>query len=95
MLRYTQETDLVYQIVELLDYLCDTNTDFLEQTVDAGGIKILIDLFDYLDNTNISLNCEIILNTNIIDKILDILINVFYLDSKCFKFFDEYISFQN
>ena len=92
-LQYTQETNILYQIIELLDFLCDTNTDFLEQTVDAGGIKILIDLFDYLFNTNINLSNEIVLNTNIIDKILDIFINVFYLDSKCFQFFNEYKAF--
>ena len=61
--------------------------------VDADAIKNLSYLFSYLFNTNNIMNQEIILNPDITEKILDIFINIFTLDSEYFKNVDDYLTF--
>ena len=94
MLYFTQATDLLEKILDLIDYLSSINSDFNAQILDAEGIKILSNLFAYLFNNNNGIkNCEIILNASIIDKIIDIFTNIFTLDSKNFKYCDDYLNF--
>ena len=93
MLYFTQETDLLERIIEFLDNLSDEHADFNAQIVDAEGLKILSNLFAYLFNGSNENNDDIILNSEIIDKILELFINIFTLDSKCFKYCDDFIYF--
>ena len=93
LLYFTQATDLLKSIIELLDNLSDKNTDFNAQMVDAEGIKILSYLFGYLFNDKNENNVDIILNIDLIDKILEIFINIFTIDSKYFEFCDDFIYF--
>ena len=93
MLYFTQEIDLLERIIEFLDSLGDEHADFNAQMVDAEGIKILSNLFAYLFNDDNENKDDIILNSEIIDKILEIFINIFTLDSHCFKYCDDFIYF--
>ena len=93
MLYFTQEIDLLERIIEFLDSLGDEHADFNAQMVDAEGIKILSNLFAYLFNDDNENKDDIILNSEIIDKILEIFINIFTLDSQCFKYCDDFIYF--
>ena len=93
MLYFTQETDLLERIIEFLDSLSDEHADFNAQIVDAEGLKILSNLFAYLFNDNNENNGDIILNSVIIDKIIELFINIFTLDSNCFKYCDDFIYF--
>ena len=93
MLYFTQETDLLERIIEFLDSLSDEHADFNAQIVDAEGLKILSNLFAYLFNDNNENNGDIILNSVIIDKIIEVFINIFTLDSNCFKYCDDFIYF--
>ena len=91
MLYFTQEIELLDQILEILETLSDKNKDFDAQIVDAFGIQILTNLFGYLFNNNKEGIIKITLNSDTTKKILNILINIF--DSKCFEYFDDYLSF--
>ena len=93
MLYYTQSTEFLEKILDLLFCLNSKHTDFSAQIIDSEGIKILTNLFAYLFNYNANEHCEIILNAKIIDKILEIFLDIFYLDSKYFKYDDDFLSF--
>ena len=90
---FTQEAKILNNLLELLDILGDSNMEILAQMVDADAIKNLSYLFSYLFNTNNIMNQEIILNPDITEKILDIFINIFTLDSEYFKNVDDYLTF--
>ena len=93
LLYYTQATELLEIILILLENFADIGQDFLEKMVEADGIKILTNLFAYLFDSKYNNEDCIILNEAIINKILGIIINIFTLESKSFKNFDDYLSF--
>ena len=93
LLYYTQATELLEIILILLENFADIGQDFLEKMVEADGIKILTNLFSYLFDSKYNNEDCIILNEAIINKILGIIINIFTLESKSFKNFDDYLSF--
>ena len=96
-LYFTEEVDLLEKIIFLMELICDINETFKKSILDLDGIKILINLFEYLldntsdinDNNDISFDngykFEIKLTPEITDRILGILINIFTLDAKNFK----------
>ena len=94
MLYYTNDTNLLDRILEVLEILSDISKDFQAQMVDAEGIKILTHLFGYLfDNNNDNNINDIELNSDNIIKIINIFINIFCLDTKYFEYFDDYSDF--
>ena len=90
LLYYTQAKYILDKILELIKYLCGKNSDFAKQTVDADGVKILLNLFAHLFNSNPNTDCDIQLDSYSHDKILEILISIFCLDTDCLNFFDDY-----
>ena len=93
MLYYTQAIDLLEIILISLEYFADISQDFLEKIVEVDGVKILTNLFTYLFDNEYNNEDFIILNEIIINKILGLFINIFTLESKCFKTLDDYSSF--
>lgn len=90
---YTQESKILNHLLELLNIFGDSNKELLEKMVDADAIKILTYLFSYLFNTSNIKKQNIILNQEITEKILNILINIFTLDSKSFKNVNDFYTF--
>lgn len=84
-LYFTQNIDILEKIIALIDYISDINREFLEQIVDSDAINILTNLFGYLFKESYQETDEIVLNSDIISKILGIFINIFTLDSKDLK----------
>jgi hypothetical protein len=89
---FTKAIITLEQVLEFIRNLCNLNSDFVKQIVDADGLKTLIKLFAYLFNVNPSLECDIELNIKSVDILLNIFVNIFCLDSKYLKFFDDYSS---
>lgn len=89
-LYFTQAKYTLDQILILINYFCSTNSDFAKQTVDGDGVKILLNLFAHLFNSNPNTDCDILLDSYSHDLILNILISIFCLDTKSLKYFDDY-----
>ena len=80
-LYYSNETELLNKILYLIEYLSDVNDKFIIKIVDSDGVKIIINLFGYLFNSNNETG-EIILTDDIIDRIIIIFANISTLESK-------------
>ena len=87
-LYFTQNIDTLEKIISFIDYVSDINREFLEQIVDSDAINVLTNLFGYLFKDSYQETDGIILNSDIISKILGIFINIFTLDSKNLKNID-------
>ena len=80
-LYYTNETELLDKILCLMEYLSDINDIFLQKIVELDGIKILFNLFGYLF-ISYKDNGEIKLTSEITDRIIIIIANIFTIESK-------------
>ena len=86
-LYYTNETELLNKILYIIEYLSDNNDKFIKKIIDCDGIKILINLFGYLFNSNNDAG-EIKITHDIVDRIIIIFANISTLDSIYFKNID-------
>ena len=86
-LYFTQEIDLLEKILEIINQIIELDTIFLQKFVELDIINILSLLFGYLFNSDKN-GSEIKLNSEIIDKILALYIEIFTVDSKYVKNLD-------
>ena len=80
-LYFTQEVDLLEKIPEIINKIIELDTIFLQKIVELDIINIVSLLFGYLFNSDKNGN-EIKLNSDIIDKILALYIELFTVNSK-------------
>ena len=83
-LYYTQETNLLEKIIELIQIIIERDIIFLEKFAELDIIDILSLLFGYLFSSDKN-GFEIKLNSDIIDKILMLYVNIFTVNSKYIK----------
>jgi hypothetical protein len=86
-LYFTQEIDLLEKNIEIINQIIELDTIFLQKFVELDIINILSLLFGYLFNSDKN-GSEIKLNSEIIDKILALYIEIFTVDSKYVKNLD-------
>ena len=86
-LYFTQETELLEKILDLIQLIIDFDDIYMQKLVELDIINILSLLFGYLFSTKKN-NSQIKLDSDIIDKILIILVNLFTVDSKYVKNLD-------
>ena len=86
-LYFTQEIELLESIIDLIQLIIDLDDIFMQKLVELDAINILSLLFRYRFSPEKN-NSQIYLNSDIEDKILIILINLFIVDSKYIKNLD-------
>ena len=86
-LYFTQETELLEEILDLIQLIIDFDDIFVQKLLELDIINILSLLFGYLFSTE-KYNGQIELNSDIVEKILIIFINLFTADSKYVKGLD-------
>ena len=86
-LYFTQEIELLESIIDLIQLIIDLDDIFIQKLVELDTINILSLLFRYRFSPEKN-NSQIYLNSDIEDKILIILINLFIVDSKYIKNLD-------
>jgi len=86
-LYFTQEIELLESIIDLIQLIIDLDDIFMQKLVELDAINILSLLFRYRFSPGKN-NNQINLNSDIEDKILIILINLFIVDSKYIKNLD-------
>jgi len=92
-LYFTQETDLLEKIIELIQIIIEMDNIFLQKFVELDIISTLSLLFGYLFTSDKN-GSEIKLDSDIIDKILILYIDIFTVDSKYIKNLDlSYFAF--
>ena len=87
VLYFTQEIELLESIIDLIQLIIDLDDIFMQKLVELDAINILSLLFSYRFSQEKN-NSQIYLNSDIEDKILIILINLFIVDSKYIKNLD-------
>lgn len=80
-LLFTQETELLEKMLEIINQIIEMDNIFLQKFVELDIINILSLLFGYLFTSDKN-GSEIKLNNDIIDKILTLYIEIFTVDSK-------------
>ena len=86
-LYFTQEIELLEKIIEIINQIIRMDNIFLQKFVQLDIINILSLLFGYLFTSDKD-GSEIKLNNDIIDKILELYIEIFTVDSKYVKNLD-------
>ena len=90
ILQVLKANDIIDKILHLLLLLFEKNSELVVEINYVDCFNVLLDLIISLYNDNNKTECIFELNTNILDKILDIFISIFYLDSSYLKNFNNY-----
>ena len=90
ILQVLKANDKIDKILHLLLLLFEKNSELVVEINYVDCLNVLLDLIISLFNDNNKTECIFELNTNILDKILDIFISIFYLDSSYLKNFNNY-----
>ena len=87
ILNSSEEIDIIEALIDLLEFISEINNIFCQKIFESNGINILTNKIDYLFN-NHHINDEDKSKDDILDNILNIIINIFLLDSCYLKYFD-------